>query len=98
MSNSVDKQQRKAERKAERREWVAFRKKEFIKNINIVKQLVLRSIKVQYRNSVIGVFWTILNPLLNMLVMYLVFSNMFDRGGAEKETYALYLLCGNIVL
>lgn len=97
MSNSVDKQQRKAERKAERREWVAFRKKEFIKNINIVKQLVLRSIKVQYRNSVIGVFWTILNPLLNMLVMYLVFSNMFDRGGAEKETYALYLLCGNIV-
>ena len=97
MSNSVDKQQRKAERKAERREWVAFRKKEFVKNINIVKQLVLRSIKVQYRNSVIGVFWTILNPLLNMLVMYLVFSNMFDRGGAEKETYALYLLCGNIV-
>lgn len=100
--NSVDKKtQRKNERKEEFKEWLFFQKKELIKNVNIVKQLVLRSIKVQYRNSVIGVFWTILNPLLNMLVMYLVFSNIFSRGGdttpVDKATYALYLLCGNIV-
>ena len=101
VSKSEAKAVEKAEKKAEMKEWMAFQKKEFIKNINIVKQLVLRSIKVQYRNSVIGVFWTILNPLLNMLVMYLVFSSMFQRGGmttaTDKETYALYLLCGNIV-
>ena len=87
--------------KQEFKEWLFFQKKEFVKNVNIVKQLVLRSIKVQYRNSVIGVFWTILNPLLNMLVMYLVFSKLFERGGniteVDKATYALYLLCGNIV-
>ena len=77
-SKSEAKAVEKAEKKAEMKEWIAFQKKEFIKNINIVKQLVLRSIKVQYRNSVIGVFWTILNPLLNMLVMYLVFSSMFQ--------------------
>ncbi len=101
MNNNVDRSELKAQRKIELKEWFDFKKKEFIKNINIVKQLVLRSIKVQYRNSVIGVFWTILNPLLNMLVMYLVFSSMFSRGGTttevDKATYALYLLCGNIV-
>lgn len=68
-------------------------KKELIKNKNIVLQLVKRNIKVQYRNSAIGILWTVLNPLLNMLVMYLVFSTMFAR----DNTYSLYLLCGNIV-
>ena len=91
----------KKNRKEDLKEWAFFRKKELIKNANIVKQLVIKSVKVQYRNSVIGIFWTILNPLLNMLVMYLVFSNMFgNRAGAsevDKATYALYLLCGNIV-
>lgn len=92
----------KKKQKDELKDWLFFKKKEFIKNVNIVKQLVIRSVKVQYRNSVIGIFWTILNPLLNMLVMYLVFSTMLSggRGGmtqTDLDTYALYLLCGNIV-
>ena len=95
------KAQQKSERREEFKEWLFFQKKEFIKNINIVKQLVIRSVKVQYRNSVIGIFWTVLNPLLNMLVMFIVFNFMFGRGGmttvVEQNTYALYLLCGNIV-
>lgn len=69
-------------------------KKELMKNKNIVLQLVKRNIKVQYRNSAIGILWTVLNPLLNMLVMYLVFSAFF---GKDDPTYSLYLLCGNIV-
>ena len=101
VSEMDEKALKKNKHKEEFRDWLFFQKKELVKNTNIVKQLVLRSIKVQYRNSVIGVFWTILNPLLNMLVMYLVFSNIFSRGGnttpVDKATYALYLLCGNIV-
>lgn len=69
-------------------------KNEFIKNKNIVERLVIRNIKVQYRNSAIGILWTILNPLLNMLVMYLVFGTIF---GYEGPSYILYLLCGNIM-
>ena len=69
-------------------------KKELIKNKNIVLQLVKRNIKVQYRNSAIGILWTVLNPLLNMLVMYFVFSTIF---GYNDPTYPLYILCGNIV-
>lgn len=79
------------------KEWLQKQEKEFIKNVNIVKQLVKRNVKVQYRNSAIGVLWTVLNPLLNMLVMFLVFSSFFAPSGDEKSTYALYLLCGNIV-
>ena len=67
----------------------------FRKNANIVFELVLKSIKVQYRNSVIGALWTVLNPLLNMLVMYLVFS--FVLGYGDTPTYPLYILCGNIL-
>ena len=104
MTPKEKKEEKKAQEKRESREefkeWLFFQKKELVKNFNIVKQLVIKSVKVQYRNSVIGIFWTILNPLLNMLVMYLVFSNMFGRGGGtwvDGNTYTLYLLCGNIV-
>ena len=66
----------------------------FKMNANIVRELVKKNVKVQYRNSIIGALWTILNPLLNMLVMWFVFSLFFGRG---DEWYALYILCGNII-
>ncbi len=67
----------------------------FKMNSNIVRELVKKSIKVQYRNSVIGALWTVLNPLLNMLVMYLVFSVVLRYG--DEPTYPLYIFCGNIM-
>jgi ABC-2 type transport system permease protein len=77
---------------------LAFLKKKlesFKKNANIVRELVKKNIKVQYRNSVIGALWTVLNPLLNMLVMFFVFSVVLNYG--SEKTYALYILCGNIM-
>lgn len=77
---------------------LAFFKKKaesFKKNANIVRELVKKNIKVQYRNSVIGALWTVLNPLLNMLVMFFVFSVVLNYG--SERTYALYILCGNIM-
>lgn len=75
--------------------FVKKKKDSFRKNANIVFELVLKSIKVQYRNSVIGALWTVLNPLLNMIVMYLVFS--FVLGYGDNPTYPLYIFCGNIL-
>ena len=66
------------------------------KNANITRELVKKNIKIQYRNSVIGIFWTVLNPFLNMLVMYFVFGTILNYSETDK-TYALYLLCGNII-
>lgn len=66
------------------------------KNVNITRELVKKNVKIQYRNSVIGIFWTVLNPFLNMLVMFFVFGSILGYSDSDP-TYALYLLCGNIV-
>lgn len=58
--------------------------------------LVEKSIKNQYRRSMLGVVWTVLNPLLNMLVMAFVFSNLFGRKGIIMD-YPVYVLSGHIV-
>ena len=60
----------------------------------LIKQLVNRDFKAKYKRSVLGVFWSFLNPLLNMLVQYVVFSNMFRF---DTLYFPVYLLCGNVV-
>lgn len=60
----------------------------------LIKQLVDRDFKAKYKRSILGVFWSFLNPLLNMLVQYVVFSNMFRFNIAY---FPVYLLCGNVV-
>lgn len=57
----------------------------------LMKQLILRDFKSRYKRSVLGVLWSFLNPLLTMLVQYIVFSTLF-RG--DIPNYALYLLTG----
>ena len=66
------------------------------KNSYIVQAMVVKNVKEQYRNSVLGILWTVLNPLLNMIVMALVFSNLFGRQiiGAD---YPVYILSGSII-
>jgi len=56
--------------------------------------LVQRDIKLKYRRSFLGYIWSVLNPLLSMLVMVIVFSNMFSKG---IENFPVYLICGNIL-
>lgn len=56
----------------------------------LLEQLVRRDFKVRYRGSALGVLWSVLNPLLNMIVMSVVFSQVF-RG---IDNYKMYLLAG----
>ena len=58
--------------------------------------LVKKNVKTQYRRSALGICWTVLNPLLNMLVMAFVFSRLFGRSGITLD-YPVYVLSGNIV-
>lgn len=60
----------------------------------LIYELVARDIKVRYRRSVLGVLWTILTPMLQMMVMTMVFSKLFRF---EIENYVVYLLIGNIM-
>ena len=59
----------------------------------LIKNLVTSDLKVKYRSSVLGFAWSMLNPLLMMLVLYAVFNNIFRF---EQEHFALYLLIGII--
>lgn len=59
----------------------------------LLSQLVSRDFKTRYKRSVLGVLWSMLNPLLTMCVQYLVFSNLFRF---EVENYAIYLLIGTV--
>lgn len=60
----------------------------------LIYVLVLRDIKTKYRRSVLGVLWSMLNPLLMMAITAMVFSHLFRF---EQENYVLYLLVGQIV-
>lgn len=57
----------------------------------LIKQLVNRDFKTKYKRSVLGVCWSFLNPLLMMLVQYVVFSTLFK---SDIKNFPLYLLIG----
>lgn len=57
-------------------------------------QLIVRDLKLKYRRSFLGYLWSVLNPLLMMLVMYVIFSNLF---GFEIQNYPVYLMSGQIM-
>ncbi len=59
----------------------------------ILQQLVSKDFKLKYRRSFLGVLWSVLNPLLMMIIMSFVFSYMFR---STVENYPLYLIVGNI--
>ncbi len=70
-----------------------FAKTELDKNRFILKQLVTKDFKRKYRRSVLGIAWSVLNPLMMMVIMSIVFSFVFR---ADIENYPLYLILGNI--
>jgi ABC-2 type transport system permease protein len=60
----------------------------------LIIQFVSRSIKTRYKRSMLGVVWTMLNPLLTMLVLTLVFSSVFRF---SVENYPVYVLSGLVI-
>ena len=60
----------------------------------ILQQLVTKDFKLRYRRSVLGVVWSVLNPLLMMMIMSFVFS--YFLRGSNVENYPLYLIVGNV--
>ena len=63
----------------------------------LLRELVSKNIKLQYRNSVLGVFWTFLQPLLTMIVLSFVFMRVFGKDSAKTGNYPVYLLCGRLL-
>ena len=67
-----------------------FKSKQFL-----FSELVKRDFKQKYKGTVLGIFWSILSPMLMLLVMRIVFTQFFGR---DTPHYTTYLFCGNLIM
>ena len=60
----------------------------------LIQSLVARELKARYRGSVLGFFWSFINPLLLLLIYSFVFSFVLPARVEGIQPYALFLFCG----
>lgn len=61
----------------------------------LIQSLVARELKARYRGSVLGFFWSFINPLLLLLIYSFVFSVVLPgTRPSTLEPYALFMFCG----
>jgi ABC-2 type transport system permease protein len=60
----------------------------------LLVELVKKDIKLKYRRSYLGIFWTLLEPLLTTIVLTFVFSRLLGRG---TESFPVYILTGRLL-
>lgn len=69
-------------------------KKQLKQYLFVIEELTGREIKRKYSRSKLGIVWSVLSPLLSMIVTSLVFSAMFKN---SIENFPVYVLCGNVL-
>lgn len=61
---------------------------------SLIWNFAISDLKIRYRNSVLGFFWTVLEPLLMLAVLYIVFTNIFK---SQIDHFGMFLLLGIIM-
>ncbi|MFR5875881.1 MAG: ABC transporter permease [Eubacterium sp.] len=69
----------------------------FNKYRNLLGELTRKNIKLKYRNSWLGIFWSFLQPLLNMVVLSVVFSGIFGKDSEYIVCYPVFLFTGRLL-
>lgn len=67
---------------------------DFVQYKFLLKELVKKGIKLKYRRSYLGVIWTLIEPLLTMIVLTIVFGTLL---GNKEKTFPVYILCGRLL-
>lgn len=60
----------------------------------LIQSLVARDLKARYRGSMLGFFWSFVNPLMLLLIYNWVFTNLLTGAIEEIQPYALFMFCG----
>lgn len=68
--------------------------KDFIKYRFLLSELVKKGIKLKYRRSYLGIIWSLLEPLLTMIVLTIVFGTLF---GNHTKEFPVYILTGRLL-
>ena len=68
--------------------------KNFARYRYLLIELVKKGIKLKYRRSYLGLIWTMLEPLLTMIVLTIVFGQLLGKG---DRLYPVYILCGRLI-
>ena len=72
--------------------------KNFTKYRYLLGELVKKDIKLKYRRSYLGILWTMIEPLLTMIVLAVVFGTLLGRKGADPRVpFAVYILTGRLL-
>lgn len=71
--------------------------KMFRKYKDLLMELTRKNVKLKYRNSWLGVFWSFLQPLLNMIVLSVVFGALFGRSNEYVICFPVYLFTGRLI-
>lgn len=83
----------KRRERIEKMKRVLIKKEDIKQYVFVIKELTAREIKRKYARSSLGIIWSVLNPLLMMIVMSLIFSTMFRH---SIENFPIYYLTGTI--
>lgn len=71
--------------------------KMFKKYKNLLKELTLKNVKLKYRSSWLGILWSFFQPLLNMIVLSVVFGGIFGKKSDLIVCYPVYLFTGRLL-
>ena len=65
---------------------------------SLVRVLIGKELAVRYKRSIIGVWWSLLNPLFTTSVLFYVFNTAFKNKLSEANHFVPYILCGVLVI
>lgn len=69
----------------------------FKKYKDLLFELTRKNVKLKYRNSWLGIFWSFLQPLLNMIVLSVVFGALFGKSNEDTICFPVYLFTGRLI-
>lgn len=68
--------------------------KNLLKYKDLLIELIIKDIKLKYKNSILGILWSMLDPLLTMIVLTIIFGAVFKR---DIPNFPVYVLIGRLI-